>query len=119
MSEALLKALKSKRIVIMDGAIGTELDKLGTRISSRDWVASTIGAAKDLKAIHHAYASAAAEIHIANTFASSKHTLGSVGLEHAFEKINREAVSICREAVNGNKNVKSCLTSSKRLIIEC
>ena len=112
MSEALLEALKSKRIVIMDGAIGTELDKLGTRISSRDWVASTIGAAKDLKAIHHAYASAGAEIHIANTFASSKHTLGSVGLEHAFEKINREAVSICREAVNGNKNVKSWIAGS-------
>ena len=62
MSESLLEALKSQRIVVMDGAIGTELDKLGTRISSRDWVASTIGAAKDLKAIHHAYASAGAEL---------------------------------------------------------
>ena len=112
MSESLLHALKSQRVVVMDGAMGTELDKLGTRISSKDWVASTIGAAKDLKAIHDAYASAGAEIHIANTFASSKHTLESVGLEHAFEKINREAVSICKEAVKGNKDVKSWIAGS-------
>ena len=112
MSESLLNALKSQRVVVMDGAMGTELDKLGTRISSKDWVASTIGAAKDLKAIHDAYASAGAEIHIANTFASSKHTLESVGLEHAFEKINREAVSICKEAVKGNKDVKSWIAGS-------
>ena len=112
MSKSLLDALKSQRVVVMDGAIGTELDKLGTKISSRDWVGSTIGAAKDLKAIHYAYASAGAEIHIANTFASSKHTLGSVGLGHAFEKINREAVSICREAVKGNKKVKSWIAGS-------
>ena len=112
MSGSLVEALKSHNIVVMDGAIGTELDKLGTQIASRDWVGSTFGAAKELKAIHESYASAGAQIHIANTFASAKHTLESVGLGHAFEQINREAVSICRAAAEGNNDVKSWIAGS-------
>jgi S-methylmethionine-dependent homocysteine/selenocysteine methylase len=85
--------------VIMDGAMGTELDRRGTSIASADWVASTIGAPADLDAIHHAYAQAGAQLHIANTFATARHVLCEVGLGDRFEQLNRDAVALCRQAV--------------------
>lgn len=79
--------------------MGTELDRRGTQIASRDWAASTLGAARDLAEIHASYAEAGAQLHIANTFAAARHVLEEFGLGHRFEALNRAAVDHCRRAI--------------------
>ena len=94
-------ALSGEAPLLMDGAMGTELTRIGRRIGSSDWVASTLGSADDVTRIHRSYAQAGAQIHIANTFATGRHVLADVGLEDRFEEINRDAVRVCREAIAG------------------
>ncbi len=95
----LMSTLTSGTPLIMDGAMGTELDRRGTKIASKDWVASTLGAPEDLDAIHQSYARAGAQLHIANTFAAGRHVLAEVGLADQFEVLNRSAVEHCRQAI--------------------
>lgn len=99
MNSDLMTSILSGDPVIMDGAMGTELDRRGTSIASRDWVASTLGAPEDLEEIHRAYAEAGAQLHIANTFATARHVLAEVGLEERFEELNRDAEARCRSAI--------------------
>jgi homocysteine S-methyltransferase len=94
-------ALSEGSAIILDGALGTELTRLGRRIGSKDWVSSTLGSPEDVSRIHRAYAEAGAQIHIANTFATARYVLADVGLESQFERINREAIRICRNAISG------------------
>ncbi|MEM9140244.1 MAG: homocysteine S-methyltransferase family protein [Pseudomonadota bacterium] len=85
--------------VIMDGAMGTELNRLGHGIGAAEWVASTLDLAPHVAALHRAYAHAGAQLHIANTFATGRHVLAALGQEARFEAVNRAAVDICRTAV--------------------
>lgn len=94
-------ALESGGDIILDGAMGTELARIGRKIGDRDWVASTLGSADDVRRIHAAYAAAGAQVHTANTFATARHVLADVGLEDRFAELNRELVRICRESVEG------------------
>ena len=68
MNNSLLDALKSEVPLIMDGAMGTELERRETHISSEDWVSLTLRTMKDTEAVHSEYALAGAKLHIANTF---------------------------------------------------
>ncbi len=99
MAHTPLAALLSNPPLLMDGAMGTELDRRGTSIASTDWVASTLGAPDDVAAIHKSYAEAGARLHIANTFATGRHVLAEVGLADRFEELNRDAVAQCRAAI--------------------
>ena len=83
----------------MDGAMGTELTRLGHGIGTADWVVSTLDLAEPVAALHRAYANAGAKLHIANTFATGRHVLASLGQEARFEAVTRAAVAICRDAI--------------------
>jgi 5-methyltetrahydrofolate--homocysteine methyltransferase len=112
MNNSLLDALKSEVPLIMDGAMGTELERRETHISSEDWVSLTLRTMKDTEAVHSEYALAGAKLHIANTFATARHNLDALGLGKQFETKNRDAVSICRRASRLNGNVNSWVAGS-------
>jgi 5-methyltetrahydrofolate--homocysteine methyltransferase len=83
MSNRLLDALHSGRLLLMDGAMGTELQRLGQS-----------GAAAD---IHRAYAAAGAEVLLTNTFQTNPVASGS-----SFAVMFRDAVRTARNAVGPN-----------------
>ena len=85
--------------IIMDGAMGTELTRLGRKIGSGDWISTTLGSADEVADIHGSYVRAGAQVHIANTFATARHVLADIGIDDRFETINREAVTLCRRTV--------------------
>lgn len=85
--------------VLMDGAMGTELTRLGYPLGAVEWVTSTLDLAEQVTALHRAYMDAGARLHIANTFATSRHVLAALGQESRFEAVNRAAVGICRDAI--------------------
>ena len=87
-------------ITLMDGAMGTELERRGVAMDDDAWCGSAMAAHGDVvRAIHRDYVRAGAEIHIVNSFALARHTLELVGFGDRVADFNRHAVALCREAI--------------------
>ena len=105
--EALL-AEAAKRILITDGAFGTEIQNW--KLSEADY-AGSLGLAKDQKgnndilaltaphvpeAIHRAYFEAGADIAETNTFSANRISQADYGAEHLVREINVESARLAR-----------------------
>ena len=87
------RRLDGGEIIILDGGVGTELQRRGVPMDPEAWCgAATLGHLDTLEAIHGDYIAAGADIITANTYASSRLMLGAAGLGDRFEEINRSAV---------------------------
>jgi S-methylmethionine-dependent homocysteine/selenocysteine methylase len=85
---------------LLDGPVGTELERRGLELPPPLWSARAIDdAPKLLREIHADYAAAGARVHTANTFRTDSWTLRKVGREDESDRLTREAVEIVRSAV--------------------
>jgi methionine synthase I (cobalamin-dependent) len=88
------------RLVLADGAIGTELMRHGA--SPRQPLAAlNIVRPLLVAAVHRAYRAAGAELLTANTFGANRMQLGRYGLAAQVAAINRAGVSIARQCAGG------------------
>ncbi len=84
----------------MDGALGTELERLGANIDQIAWSAYAVRESGDLvTSIHQYYIEAGATLHIVNSFSLARHVLDSVGLGHEFKALNTQAMALFEKAV--------------------
>ncbi|MGH7173203.1 MAG: homocysteine S-methyltransferase family protein [Gemmataceae bacterium] len=101
---AFLDALRSGRVLLMDGAMGTQLQRTG--ITSREcrelW---NLTHPDRVQAIHRSYVDAGAEILLTNTFLSNPSHLDDFGLDDRLEEINRVAVRLARKTVGRSRFV--------------
>lgn len=89
------------RIVVLDGPIGTELDRRGVPTPLPWWSAGAIDDAPEtLAAIHRDYALAGATVHTANPFRTKRRTVGD-----DWERLARRAVELARGAVPSGHRV--------------
>lgn len=112
-TEKNLRALLSERIVILDGAMGTmiqryklgEADYRGERFA--DWKGQDLKGNNDLlvltkpdviREIHAAYIAAGSDIIETNTFSSTTIAQADYGLEHIVPELNLAAARVAREA---------------------
>ena len=96
----LLDRLDEGEILILDGAIGTELQRRGAPMDSVAWCAvATASHPELLRQIHLDYIEAGADIITTNTFSTARHVLGAAGLGGETERINQDAVRLARQAV--------------------
>src|SRR5262245_2855140 len=67
MAQSLLEALQSGRVLLMDGAMGTELQRLGLKAPHRpeDW---NLDQPEAGRVVHRGYVQAGAEVLLTNTF---------------------------------------------------
>jgi len=87
------RRLRQGGLVILDGGVGTELQRRGVPMDPEAWCGpATLEHLDTLEAIHRDYIAAGAEVVTANTYASSRLMLGAAGLADRFEDINRAAV---------------------------
>lgn len=81
-------------LTVLDGAIGTELERQGFDTAGPGWSARAIHEAPErVAALHAAYARAGAQVHTANTFRATPRGIGSGWREAA-----RRAVALARGA---------------------
>ena len=86
-------------VVILDGAMGTELQRRGVPMHGVAWSAAAMATHPDVvRAVHEDYLRAGAEILITNTFGTSRHVLTAAGLGDRVEELNRRSVELAREA---------------------
>ena len=88
----------ASKILLLDGATGTELDRRGVSVDLPGWSAGAILDAPDvLSAIHREYLEAGARAITANTFRTHRRSLQKAGLEDP-DRLTRRAVELAREA---------------------
>jgi homocysteine S-methyltransferase len=96
MADTFREAL-SERVIIFDGAMGTEIYKHGVFIN-RCYDELNLSQPDIVSAIHGEYRKAGADVLTTNTFGANRLRLGAYGLEDRVRDINASAVRLAREA---------------------
>lgn len=96
----LAERLQTGAPVLMDGAMGTELERRGAAMDDAAWCGVAVATSPDIVTeVHRDYLRLGAEIHIVNTYASAPHVLSWSGRADDAERINRDAVMLARRAI--------------------
>jgi S-methylmethionine-dependent homocysteine/selenocysteine methylase len=91
--------LDAGEVVILDGAMGTELERRGVPMDDVAWDAAALATHPDLvREVHEDYIEAGAEVIITNTFATARHVLEPAGMGGQFRALNMRAVTLAKEA---------------------
>ena len=86
-------------LVILDGAIGTELERLGAPMHGDVWCAEALESHPDLVLeVHRSYIAAGADVITANSYASPPHALEFAGLGDKTDLWNQKAMAFAKEA---------------------
>ncbi|MCS7232705.1 MAG: homocysteine S-methyltransferase family protein [Synergistetes bacterium] len=107
--------LDFEKIMILDGAMGTELYKRGlpsTAIPEE----LNLSNPEIVKEVHKAYVEAGADIITTNSFGGNRIKLQSKGLSHKLYEINKKAAEIAKEASAGKSLVAGSLGPLGRMI---
>ncbi len=93
--------LDGGEVVLLDGAISTEIEKRGVPMDQLVWsgLGSKIGS-ETLLEVHKDYIRAGADVITTNTFSSARHSLSAAGQGDATREINAMAVSLAKQAVD-------------------
>ncbi len=91
--------LSDRELLIIDGAMGTELEARGVPMHGQAWSASAIKTHPDVvRNAHTDYIRAGAEVIITNTFSSGRHMLEQAGLGEEVRNLNLTAVELAKQA---------------------
>ena len=91
--------LASNAPIVLDGATGTEVARLGGAMNGAAWCAEANKTGPGVvRTVHEEYIRAGADVVTANTFATCRHVLAGAGLADETAAINRRAVELAREA---------------------
>lgn len=107
--------LTNGKVVLLDGATGSNLRKAGmpVGISSEQWVMEH---PQVLQELQRAYVEAGSQIVYAPTFAANRISLRNFNLQDQVEELNRRLVAISREAVGNNAYIAGDITTTGQLI---
>lgn len=91
--------LAKGEVIVLDGAMGTELQRRGVPMDKVAWSAAAIASHPDvIREIHEDYIRAGAGVTIANTFGAARHVLAQASLGERVVELNRRAIELAKEA---------------------
>jgi S-methylmethionine-dependent homocysteine/selenocysteine methylase len=99
---ALRERLGAGPPLLLDGALGTELERLGVEVALPLW--STHALLRDpalVERVHADYVAAGAELLTANTFRTQRRVLSRAGIGQRAAELTRLAVDLARRAARG------------------
>ena len=95
----LQERLSANEVIILDGAIGTELQSMGMPMDDIAWCARGLDTHPDtVRQLHEGYIRAGADVITTNTFSSARHVPEPAGLGDKVEELNTRAVKLAIEA---------------------
>ena len=104
----LRQRLDGGEVVVLDGAMGTELEKRGVPMDDAAWSAAALMTHPDtVREVHEDYIRAGADIITTNTFATARHVLEPAGMGEQFRELNARAVTLAKEARDAADGVVS------------
>jgi S-methylmethionine-dependent homocysteine/selenocysteine methylase len=91
--------IRTGPLVLLDGAMGTELERRGVPMHRVAWSAAALRTHPGIvRQVHEDYIAAGAEVITANSFGTSRHVLEPAGMGDAVAELNRSAVALARQA---------------------
>ncbi|MBO5178717.1 MAG: homocysteine S-methyltransferase family protein [Lachnospiraceae bacterium] len=107
MTKREFKSLCEKKIILLDGATGTNLQKAGmpTGVCPEQWILENKEKAKKLQI---AFLEAGTDILYAPTFSANRIKLKEYGLQDKLAEMNRELVALSKDAVAEFEEKKRC-----------
>jgi len=104
--------LNRGELIVLDGAMGTELTRRGVSTPLPLWSAQALLDAPDtIRAIHEEYVAAGADIITANTFRATPRTLAKAGRAGEAERLVEVAVGLAREAAVRTRGARDVLVA--------
>ena len=93
--------LEADQIVLIDGGMGTELQRRGVPMNEVAWSGAAVATNPDaVRETHEDYIRAGAKVVITNTFGSTRQMLEPAGYGDEVEAIHRGAVKLAKQARN-------------------
>lgn len=93
------KRIADREVILLDGAVGTQLQSMGVPMNHHAWAAMAL---KDhpytVRRMHELYIEAGVDIVTVNTYASARHNLEPLGLADLTTELNLRAVVLAQEA---------------------
>jgi len=97
----LQERIDQAEVIMLDGAMGTELEKRGVPMDSTVWSGAALTTHPHIiREVHEDYIRAGADIIITNSFGTAKHTLEPTGMGDQFRELNTRSVTLAQEARN-------------------
>jgi S-methylmethionine-dependent homocysteine/selenocysteine methylase len=97
--ETLEKRIGQGEVIILDGAVGTQLQEMGLPIYHTAWAATALQThPSTVQLMHELYVKAGVDILTTNTYASARHNLEPLGMGDLTGELNRRAVMLARDA---------------------
>lgn len=97
--ETLERRIGQGEVIILDGAVGTQLQEMGLPIAHTAWAATALQThPSTVQLMHELYVKAGVDILTTNTYASARHNLEPLGIGDVTGELNRRAVMLARDA---------------------
>ena len=99
--------LDNRKLVILDGAMGSELEKSGAKMDKNLWCGTcSVEFPELVTKVHEDYIKAGADVITTNTYACTPISMKNYGLEKSIEEFNQKSVQVAKKAIkNSNKNI--------------
>ena len=99
--------LENNDTIILDGAIGAELEKKGAKMHKDLWCGTCSVESPDLvKKVHEEYILAGADVITTNTYATTPIAMKQYGFDNQVNEFNKKSVQLAKEAIkNSNKDI--------------
>lgn len=98
------KKLSNGEIVILDGGIGGELERIGAKMDKDLWCGRCSVENPDLvRQVHESYILAGADVITTNTYSTSPTAMNEIGLANLIIKWNMQGVKLAKEIANTSK----------------
>ncbi len=95
----LQERLDGGEVIILDGAIGTELQRMGVPLDADAWSApGHLTHPGAMRHLHEEYIQAGVDVITTNTYSSARHNLEVAGLGDRTRELNTRAVTLAQEA---------------------
>lgn len=92
--------LRKGDVIVLDGAVGGEIARLGGEMHAAAWCAVANKTHPDtVRRVHEEYIRAGVDVVTTNTFATCRHVLAGAGLADETVAINTRAVELARTAI--------------------
>jgi len=86
-------------VIILDGAVGTQLQQMGVPMDNTAWAATALETHPfTVRRQHELYVSAGVDVITTNTYSSARHNLEPLGLGDRTGELNLRAVALAQEA---------------------
>ena len=96
--------LNNGKLVILDGAMGSELEKNGAKMDKNLWCGTcSVEFPELVTKVHEDYIKAGADVITTNTYACTPISMKNYGLEDSIQKFNQKRVEVAKKAIENSK----------------